>query len=205
MSSKKWCVLLCAIAFMISIGVAGCPAQPSKTVLAGTWTLAGANSANPSLTSTQLNFDSSGNLVSVTYVFNNATATKTLANTSTSVTGTAVTVASTTAGFTLAFDGTLNADDTLITGTASFTLVIGNTTITLPTGTATLIKGALTGNTTAGQTLFTAECVTCHTAVSLAPVADNIVSDLGTLNTAMASIVLTGQQILDLQAFLATQ
>lgn len=209
MSSTKWCVLLSAVAVCVAVGVAGCtPKPPATAVLAGTWTLTEGTSPDPNLTSTQLNFDSNGNLVSVTYVFNNATATKTLNNTSTSVSGTAVTVASTTAGFTLAFDGTLNADSTEIDGTASFTLVILNTTITAPVGPAKLVKGALTGNAAAGETLWNAECAGCHNG-TIAPTAANtdpalVVTNLSSINAAM-NVTLTNQEVLDVKAFLATQ
>lgn len=181
----------------------------TKTVLAGNWTLAEQTNPNALLTSIQLNFNSSGDLVSTTYIFNNVTATKTLTNTTTAVNGTTVTITSsdTSGGFTLAFNGTLNSANTVITGTASWTLVIGATTITAPAGPATLTKVVVTGNSANGQTLFNADCVGCHSAASVAPGADLVVpnANLGTINSEMNGIILTDQEAADIQAFLATQ
>lgn len=215
MSPKTWSVLLSIVALTVMIGVAGCPSpSTSKAVLEGTWLLSETNSPNPNLTQVLLTFDANGDLTTVTYVFNNATVTSTGAalTATTAVSGSTVTITSTfgsSGNSSLDFTGTLNSTDTVITGTATFTVVVSNsTTITFPAGAATLTKQTstpITGDAAAGQTLFNAECVSCHTAAALAPVAGNIVNDLGTINPAMSGITLTDQQIADLQAFLATQ
>ena len=61
------------------------------------------------------------------------------------------------------------------------------------------------GDAAAGQTLFTQLCSGCHSAAELAPVRFLIVSNLGTLNSAMSGITLTAEEIADIRAFLATQ
>jgi hypothetical protein len=66
----------------------------------------------------------------------------------------------------------------------------------------------VTGNVANGQALFNSSCsaATCHpSAAALKPSADNIISNLGSLNSRMSGITLTAQQIADLRAFLATQ
>jgi mono/diheme cytochrome c family protein len=62
-----------------------------------------------------------------------------------------------------------------------------------------------TGDAAAGQTLFTQRCSSCHSAAELAPVRLLIISNLGTLNSAMSGITLTTDEIADIRAFLATQ
>jgi hypothetical protein len=61
------------------------------------------------------------------------------------------------------------------------------------------------GDATAGAALFELVCARCHAAVLLKPIANLIVPDLGALSPAMSGITLTGQEIADLRAFLATQ
>jgi mono/diheme cytochrome c family protein len=64
---------------------------------------------------------------------------------------------------------------------------------------------SIVGNVANGQTLFSQQCFTCHTVAFLKAQADDIISNLGSLNAAMSGLTLTTQQIADLQAFLATQ
>jgi mono/diheme cytochrome c family protein len=64
---------------------------------------------------------------------------------------------------------------------------------------------AVTGDVTAGQAEFTELCAGCHSAASLAGVANRIVNDLETVSAAMNGIVLTDQEVADLKAFLATK
>jgi mono/diheme cytochrome c family protein len=60
----------------------------------------------------------------------------------------------------------------------------------------------LTGDAVAGQTLFADKCASCHLAASLKGNESRIVNNLG---SGMDNIVLTDQQIADLDAFLAGQ
>ncbi len=191
-------LLLLALLAAVVLPNAGCPPAPNpNAVLAGTWTLAETTSPNPNLTQVLLNFDSAGSLVSVSYVFNGgAQVTRTLTNSTTSVSGSDVTITTNNTGvFALNFTGTLNADDTVITGNASWSLTIGATTITAPTGPATLTKGvSITGNATAGQTLFNATCLPCHNAPPLVEASSEIVPDLGSISSIMSSITLTAKR-----------
>ncbi len=62
------------------------------------------------------------------------------------------------------------------------------------------------GSAANGETLFNAQCVGCHSAAAVKPGAGLIsTTGLGLINAAMTGITLTNQQVLDLQAFLATQ
>lgn len=60
----------------------------------------------------------------------------------------------------------------------------------------------LAGDAAAGQTLFADKCQKCHLAASLKGNESRIVNNLG---AAMDNIMLTDQEIADLDAFLATQ
>ncbi len=61
----------------------------------------------------------------------------------------------------------------------------------------------LVGDPVAGEELYNTTCSQCHTLAFLQANSGLIISDLGTLNPAMAGIILTDQQIADLEAFLA--
>ncbi len=63
----------------------------------------------------------------------------------------------------------------------------------------------VTGDAAAGQTLFAAECVRCHSAASVAGGAALVTTNLGSINPAMNGITLTTQQVADVKAFLETQ
>ena len=73
------------------------------------------------------------------------------------------------------------------------------------TGCPIRLPGGQTGDAAAGQALFTQRCSGCHSAAELAPVRFLIVSNLGTLNSAMSGITLTTEEIANIRAFLATQ
>jgi mono/diheme cytochrome c family protein len=63
-----------------------------------------------------------------------------------------------------------------------------------------------TGNAAAGQTLYIQSCQMCHGPGSFLHNRGNrIVTNLGSISPAMSFITLTAQQVLDLQAFAATQ
>ncbi len=91
-----------------------------------------------------LTFDSSGNLTTIEFDFNSVHVTRNVPDlTATStVSGSNVTVTVSYAGPSrLTFTGTLDADDSTITGTLQYSLVIGATTITTGGGIpATLTK-----------------------------------------------------------------
>jgi hypothetical protein len=201
-------LLLSLVAGLMLTNV-GCPPPPppAEAVLAGTWTLTTQASTNPDLTQVLLNFDDNGELVSVTSIFLNAQATRTLTSTSTTVDGSNVAVSSTTAGFTLNFTGTLNAAGDVITGNASWALTIGNTTITAQAGPATLTKGAApVGNAANGLVIWTANCIVCHNgtvAPAAADVDDAQIANFRTIHPQLTNI--TDQQLLDIEAYLATQ
>jgi mono/diheme cytochrome c family protein len=68
------------------------------------------------------------------------------------------------------------------------------------------------GTFAAGQTKYVAACAVCHSAGSfdpsgpfqnLAGKGNLLVSNLGTISSGMNGVTLTGQEILDLKAFLA--
>jgi hypothetical protein len=187
---------------------AGCTVQTNpEAVLAGTWTLLEGTTPDTNLTQVLLNFDDQGGLVSVTYVFLGVQATNALTDTTTLVSGNQVTITSSGAGFTVNFTGTLNAADTMATGTASWALTILNSTITSPLGSATLVKGV--ANAANGQTTWNAQCISCHNG-TIAPTAANsspgaVVNSLGSIDSSMNGITLTNQEVADIQAYLASQ
>ena len=71
----------------------------------------------------------------------------------------------------------------------------------------------ITGDVTVGQNDYTTMCAACHslgsfdtsgTAGDLAGNSDDIISNLGSIDVAMAGIVLSDQQVADLRAFVAS-
>lgn len=206
-------ILCLAAAALVAVGVGGCPPVPtSKTVLAGTWTLINLSSDNPGLTSVQLTFDNAGELTSVSYVYGSGpTVTRQLTDTFTKVSGTAVTVTSTDAIFTLDFTGTLNSEKDFIKGNMSWEAAIGTTKVTGTVGPNGLSKGAgLTGRASAGQTFYTNQgCADCHngtTAKTAAHMdAGKVVNDLGSISSQMDMFTLTDQEVADIKAYLTTQ
>ena len=56
-----------------------------------------------------------------------------------------------------------------------------------------------------GQRLYNDACSVCHSISFLKEHADNIISDLPSIDPHMNGLTLTAQQIVDLKAFLATQ
>lgn len=141
MVSLRNLLLLSSLA-AVAITCAGCPANNS--VLTGSWALDVASNPNPSLTHVVVTFNTVGVLTSFTYTFNGTTATVSTPDLTaiTTVDGSTVTIHLNFSGPSQAtFTGTLNADNTVITGTLQYSLVIGNTTIAAPNGTAaTLTK-----------------------------------------------------------------
>jgi mono/diheme cytochrome c family protein len=62
-----------------------------------------------------------------------------------------------------------------------------------------------TGNATNGSALFATRCAGCHSASAVAGGRALITTNLGTISAAMNGITLTDQEVLDVQAYLATQ
>jgi hypothetical protein len=63
----------------------------------------------------------------------------------------------------------------------------------------------LVGDPAAGEAFYVLECQRCHTTVELKVFSNLIVNDLGTLDAQMEGLLLTDQEIANLQAFLPTQ
>jgi mono/diheme cytochrome c family protein len=60
----------------------------------------------------------------------------------------------------------------------------------------------LVGNAAAGEAVFTSTCQQCHNFGELKPLSNLIVNEMVQINPAMFGILLTDQQVADLQAFL---
>jgi hypothetical protein len=61
------------------------------------------------------------------------------------------------------------------------------------------------GDSASGQTLYSQRCASCHpSASSLKSVSGLITNNLGSVSSRMNGITLTDQQVLDLQAYLAS-
>ena len=65
-------------------------------------------------------------------------------------------------------------------------------------------SGGGSGSASAGQTLFSQMCAGCHSAASVAGDANHIITNMGSVDSAMNGIMLTAQQVTDLKAYLAT-
>jgi hypothetical protein len=120
---------------------AGCvsPPPPPEAVLAGTWAVTVEN--NPDLKLLLLTFDSNGNLQSIEYqVGSNAVITVPAPLGATNVDGNAVTISVSFNNNTLAFNGTLNDTQTVITGDITTLIVVGGLEISINNGPATLTK-----------------------------------------------------------------
>jgi hypothetical protein len=120
--------------------VAGCPSPtpPPEAILAGTWELT--TEETTELEQTLLTFDANGNLDKVVYQIGNITFTDNNPRGSTTVNGQTVTIDATFAGSGQIFNGTLNADNTVITGTSGTVIRFGNLTIDIDNGAVTLTK-----------------------------------------------------------------
>jgi len=146
MPLTRWTVQLATLALLISMSLGGCaPTTGSKAVLTGTWELTEVHDPNSNLTNVLLTFDSDGELsyLSYDYLGVTTTVTGTALIFNTSVDGSDVTLAGTFGGEphnNLSFDGTLNSDNTVIDGNASFLIYANNTYVYFPSGPATLTK-----------------------------------------------------------------
>jgi hypothetical protein len=132
-----YCFLL-GLPLLSLLAITGCGTTPAAEVLAGDWSLATTESSN--LPPTVLNFDEEGTLTKVTFTIDNGTVDYTPTSTSSTVEDSDVTISVTIGPGSLSFVGTLNDDNTLITGNLTTQLVIGSLTINLTGADATLTK-----------------------------------------------------------------
>lgn len=115
------------------------PVPPPEAVLAGTWKLTTAQSTD--LVQTLFTFDARGQLDQVSYkVGGNVTITNNAVLAKTSVDGENVTIISAFVGNSIIFNGTLNADQTVITGTTGTEIKLGGITISIDNGAMTLTR-----------------------------------------------------------------
>jgi hypothetical protein len=87
-----------------------------------------------------LNFDSSGNLKTITFTINNGNVQYDATNSTTLVSGKNVTITLAFGAGSLSFVGTLDDNNTTITGNLTTSIVINNLTINLVGAAATLTK-----------------------------------------------------------------
>ncbi|MFO0837785.1 MAG: cytochrome c [Phycisphaerae bacterium] len=92
---------------------------------------------------------------------------------------------------------------------AAFLLLVG-ATLSLsvggcPTQTDTQTPSDLTGNAAAGQAIFAQRCASCHSARGLSGREGRITNNMGSVLSAMRGITLTDQEVVELQAFIASQ
>lgn len=135
--SKYLAMLVVPLAIVM---LTGCPfIITTGAVLAGTWAVQAENA--PDLNQLLLTFDANGNLTSITYQIGENAAVSATPVATTSVSGSLVSI---TAVFpinnSVNFSGTLNAENTVITGTLSTNITVGGLTVTLSNGPATLTK-----------------------------------------------------------------
>ncbi len=126
---------------VLSILPAACvePPTPATAVLAGTWAVT--TPSSPELTQLLITFDSNGNFQTITYqVGNNATVTWQHPVGTTAVDGSDVTISTTFNNNGLVFEGTLNSDNTVITGNVTTHITAGDAVVTINDGPATLTK-----------------------------------------------------------------
>jgi len=135
--SKRWMIVI-AVPFVTLLS--GCfPPPPPTSVLEGTWklTVEGA----PDLRDLLLTFDSDGNIQTVQYqIGDNAIITVPAPIGATSVENDTVTISVTFNSNTLAFNGTLNDTNDIITGSLTTLITVGDVTVTIDNGPATMTK-----------------------------------------------------------------
>ncbi len=142
MGSVVRSTMLCSLLLLLAWGLGGgCQTVPTtpppEAVLAGTWDLA--TDQDLGLTKTVLVFDQLGRIEEMQSVFLAITVTERDVHRSTVVSGSNVTISTTT---NLIFQGTFNDDFTVATGQLSteFTIPFTSTQITIDQGDATLTK-----------------------------------------------------------------
>lgn len=125
------------------LGLGGCPAldtsPPPEAVLAGAWKLV--TSQTTQLTETYLTFDDRGELETITYkIGGNATITNERPQYETEVDGDSVRIESNFFGNGLTFIGTLNAEQTEITGQSGTEFRLGFVTVSIDNGPLSLVR-----------------------------------------------------------------
>jgi hypothetical protein len=130
-------ILLLALPLVVFLS--GCQFLFPASVLAGTWAFT--VEAAPDLNELLITFNNFGQITNVTYQLagGNEISVNSPSGTAT-VSGQNVTVSTTFQGNTLAFNGTLNSDDTVAQGTITLSIVVGGVTINIDGGAATMTK-----------------------------------------------------------------
>lgn len=137
----KWSAV--ALAGVVSLAaMPGCapPPPPPEAVLSGTWLLVPQIQPNPSIENFTLTFDSDGDLTQVSYQIGTQTVTWDNPPAATNVDGSSVYIGITQGISTVAFNGTLNSDNTVATGNLTSTLSAGGITVETDNGPATMTK-----------------------------------------------------------------
>jgi hypothetical protein len=132
---------LAVLAMPLTGLLAGCftPAPPAAAVLAGTWAVTVENA--PDLKELLLTFDSSGNIQTVQYqIGSNAIITVPAPVGATSVENSTVSISVSFNTNTLAFNGTLDDANNVITGSLTTLIAVGDVTVTIDNGPTTLTK-----------------------------------------------------------------
>lgn len=141
---KKYFLSAAAVAALVPL--CGCPfnffGNNSTSFLNGTWQITGA-AVSSEVTNFLVTFNSSGDITEVRYTYNNATVTiegNAIAGDA-EVDGSDVNITADWGGnSTLFFDGTVNDSQDVMTGSLSYSIVIGAVTIQSPPAAATLTK-----------------------------------------------------------------
>ncbi len=136
-------VLGCVALSVVSLGslLSGCgpPPPPPEAVLQGTWAVTVENA--PDLKELLVTFDENGNVTEVQYKLgDNATITVASPTGVATVDGSNVIISATFNDNGLTFNGTLNSDNTVITGNLTTQIAIGGLIVTINNGPATLTK-----------------------------------------------------------------
>ena len=144
MTQQVHTFVLLAVPVVLLAALSGCSttpqAPPEEAVLEGTWAVTA--DAVPDLTSLALTFNGSGKVTQVQYrVGDNAVITDRDPRGTAKVHGTNVTLTSVTfIGGAFGYTGTLNADNTVITGTPTLHIAVGSLTVALDGEPATLTR-----------------------------------------------------------------
>ncbi len=132
-------ILLSMVPLAALLGGCPQPAPPPEAVLQGTWLVTVAQ--NPDLKTLLVTFDENGNVTEVQYKLgDNALITVTSPTGVATVDGQNVVISATFNDNGLTFNGTLNGDNTVITGNLTTQIVVGGVIVTVNNGPATLTK-----------------------------------------------------------------
>lgn len=142
---KKFVWATIAVAALVPL--CGCPFDffgngNDNDVLEGTWLITG-DAVSDEVSNFLVTFNGSGDITEISYTYNNSNITidGNVIGSDADVDGSDVDISASWGGSsTLQFDGTLNDDQTVITGNLSYVIVIGAVTIESPPAAATLTK-----------------------------------------------------------------